>query len=79
MKEYIIKLWYAEIYNENIRDLLNNKNEKSENLDLREDPDEGIIINNITEVITNSMKEILNLIIKGNKNRIQKIEVVIFL
>ena len=68
-REYIIKLWYAEIYNENIRDLLSNKNEKSENLDLREDPDEGIIINNITEVITNSMKEILNLIIKGNKNR----------
>ena len=65
-REYIIKLWYVEIYNENIRDLLNNKNE---NLELREDPDEGIIINNITEIITNSMNEILNLLKKGNKNR----------
>ena len=65
-REYIIKLWYVEIYNENIRDLLNNKNE---NLELREDPDEGIIINNVTEIITNSMIEILHLLKKGNKNR----------
>ena len=68
-REYLIKLWYVEIYNENIRDLLCNKNEKNENLELREDPDEGIIINNITEIITNSMNEILNLLKKGNKNR----------
>ena len=68
-REYLIKLWYVEIYNENIRDLLNNRNEKNENLELREDPEEGIIINNITEIITNSMKEILNLLKKGNKNR----------
>ena len=68
-REYLIKLWYVEIYNENIRDLLSNKNEKNENLELREDPEEGIIINNITEIITNSMKEILNLLKKGNKNR----------
>ena len=27
-RDYLIKLWYVEIYNENIRDLLNNKNEK---------------------------------------------------
>ena len=65
-REYIIKLWYVEIYNENIRDLLNNKNE---NLELREDPDEGIIINNVTEIITNSMNEILHLLKKGNINR----------
>ena len=68
-REYLIKLWYVEIYNENIRDLLSNKNEKNENLELREDPVEGIIINNITEIITNSMNEILNLLKKGNKNR----------
>ena len=68
-REYLIKLWYVEIYNENIRDLLSNKNEKNENLELREDPDEGIIINNITEIITNSMNEILTLLKKGNKNR----------
>ena len=65
-REYLIKLWYVEIYNENIRDLLNNKNE---NLELREDPDEGVIINNVTEIITNSMNEILILLKKGNRNR----------
>ena len=68
-REYLIKLRYVEIYNENIRDLLNTKNEKNENLELREDPEEGIIINNITEIITNSINEILHLLKKGNKNR----------
>ena len=68
-REYLIKIRYVEIYNENIRDLLNNKNEKNENLELREDPEEGIIINNITEIITNSINEILHLLKKGNKNR----------
>ena len=28
-RDYLIKLWYVEIYNENIRDLLCNKNEKN--------------------------------------------------
>ena len=65
-RNYIIKLWYIEIYNENIRDLLANNNE---NLELREDPNKGIIINNVTEIITNSSEDILNLLKMGNKNR----------
>ena len=65
-RNYIIKLWYIEIYNENIRDLLVNNNE---NLELREDPNKGIIINNVTEIITNSSEDILNLLKMGNKNR----------
>ena len=54
-REYIVKLWYLEIYNENIRDLLVNN---SENLDLREDPVRGLIINGITEKETNSSEDI---------------------
>ena len=45
-REFKIKLWYLEIYNENIRDLLVNN---SENLELREDPIKGLIVNGITE------------------------------
>jgi len=52
-RENLIKLWYLEIFNKNIRDFISNKNEKNENLELREDPDEGVIINNITEIIIN--------------------------
>ena len=68
-REYIIKLWYIEIYNENIRDLLVNNRKNNEYLKLRESPDKGIIINNVTELITNSSKDILNILKKGNKNR----------
>ena len=68
-REYIIKLWYIEIYNENIRDLLVNNKKNNEYLELRESPDKGIIINNVTEIITNSSKDILNILKKGNKNR----------
>ena len=55
-----------EIYNENIKDLLINN---SPNLELREDPNRGLIINGITEIITNSNEHILSILKKGNKNR----------
>ena len=65
-REYTVKLWYLEIYNENIRDLLVNN---SENLELREDPNKGLIVNGITEIIPKSSEHILNILKKGNKNR----------
>ena len=63
---YKIKLCYLEIYNENIKDLLLNGND---NLDLREDPNRGIIINNITEIEVKSAEHILSILKMGNKNR----------
>ena len=65
-RDYLIKLWYLEIYNENIKDLLINN---SPNLELREDPNRGLIVNGITEIITNSSEHILSILKKGNKNR----------
>ena len=65
-REYTVKLWYLEIYNENIRDLLVNN---SDNLELREDPNKGLIVNGITEIIPKSSEHILNILKKGNKNR----------
>ena len=65
-REYTVKLWYLEIYNENIRDLLVNN---SDNLELREDPNKGLIVNGITEMIPKSSEHILNILKKGNKNR----------
>ena len=66
-KNFYIKLCYLEIYNENIRDLLNINN--NNNLELREDPIKGIFINNITEIELKSIEQIKNLLNKGNKNR----------
>jgi hypothetical protein len=65
-REYLIKLCYLEIYNENIRDLLINS---SANLELREDPNKGLVINGITEIIANSGEHILSILKKGNKKR----------
>ena len=65
-REYTVKLWYLEIYNENIRDLLVNN---SENLELREDPNKGLVVNGITEMIPKSSEHILNILKKGNRNR----------
>ena len=65
-REYTIKLWYLEIYNENIRDLLVNN---SDNLDLREDPNKGLVVSGITEINPKSSEHILNILKKGNKNR----------
>ena len=65
-REYTVKLWYLEIYNENIRDLLSNNDNY---LDLREDPNKGIIVSGITELNASSSEKILNILKKGNKNR----------
>lgn len=68
-REYKIKLWYLEIYNENIKDLLN---QSEDYCDLREDPQKGTLVSNITELNVSSSKDIMNLLRKGNKNRTQE-------
>ena len=76
-REYKIKFWYLEIYNENIRDLLkfvdrpNNNfiNEDNEYLDLREDPIKGITVSGITEVNVNNSNDMLKILKRGNRNR----------
>ena len=68
-REYKIKIWYLEIYNENIKDLLN---QSEDYCDLREDPQKGTLVSNITELNVSSSKDIMNLLRKGNKNRTQE-------
>lgn len=59
IRDYIIRLWYIEIYNENIRDLLSNSDEY---LDLREDHNKGLIISGVNELnVTSCMEVILQL------------------
>ena len=88
-REYKLKFWYLEIYNENIRDLLkfmarNNSNSNldisdnninsttNEYLDLREDPEKGIVVNGITEINVNNSKDMLKILKRGNRNRTQE-------
>uniref|UniRef100_A0A8C6Q6Z3 Kinesin-like protein n=1 Tax=Nothobranchius furzeri TaxID=105023 RepID=A0A8C6Q6Z3_NOTFU len=66
---YSISMSYLEIYNEMIRDLLN---PSSGFLDLREDSKGVIQVAGITEVSTINAQEIMELLMKGNKQRTQE-------
>ncbi|XP_018423729.1 PREDICTED: kinesin-like protein KIF19 [Nanorana parkeri] len=67
--EYEVIMSYLEIYNEMIRDLLN---PSLGYLDLREDSKGVIQVSGITEVSTINAKEIMQLLMKGNKQRTQE-------
>nr|DBA27591.1 TPA: hypothetical protein GDO54_008065 [Pyxicephalus adspersus] len=67
--EYEVIMSYLEIYNEMIRDLLN---PSLGYLDLREDSKGEIQVAGITEVSTINAKEIMQLLMKGNKQRTQE-------
>uniref|UniRef100_A0A8D2LQA7 Kinesin-like protein n=1 Tax=Varanus komodoensis TaxID=61221 RepID=A0A8D2LQA7_VARKO len=67
--EYDVSMSYLEIYNEMIRDLLN---PSLGYLDLREDSKGVIQVAGITEVSTINAKEIMQLLMKGNKQRTQE-------
>ena len=74
-RSYEIKVSFLEIYNENIRDLIEAKNEveKEESpenyLDLREDPERGVCVAGLKEIEVRTAEEILSLLIHGNGNR----------
>ena len=79
-REYKLKFWYLEIYNENIRDLLkfvnknnnNLENTSNEYLDLREDPERGIVVSGITEINVTNSSDMLKILKRGNRNRTQE-------
>lgn len=57
-----------EIYNEEVRDLLGNDLEKK--LEVKEDPNKGIFVKDLTTKICNSIAEIEKLMDIGNDNRV---------
>ncbi|KAM7091719.1 LOW QUALITY PROTEIN: kinesin-like protein KIF19 [Ciconia maguari] len=67
--DYRVSMSYPEIYNKVIRDLLN---PSSGFLDLRENPRGSIQTAGIMEVSSTNTQEITQLLMKGNKQRIQK-------
>ena len=64
-KEFKIQISYIEIYNEEIRDLLGDREE----LKLREDPVKGIIILGVKEIIVENNDNFYDLLYKGNQKR----------
>ena len=60
---------YIEVYNENIRDLLVGSDTS---LELREDPIKGAVVAGVSEVDAVSTADVMALLEKGNKNRMQE-------
>jgi kinesin family protein 3/17 len=55
-KKFLVRCSYLEIYNEDIRDLLGKDVDKK--LDLKEDPNKGVFVKDLTTCIVKSIPEI---------------------
>lgn len=69
-KLFLVKCSYIEIYNEEIRDLLNYDAKKK--LELKESPDKGIFINGVSKHDVKSTNDIAKAMESGNTHRIVK-------
>lgn len=65
--KFLVRCSYLEIYNESILDLLGSDHEAKH--DVKEDPDKGIYVNNLTNVIVKSVPEIEKIMNAGMKHR----------
>lgn len=66
---YIVEVSFLEIYNESIRDLIM---PSTTTLELREDPKDGIVIQNLSVFEVQHQDQIYELLHKGNMNRTQE-------
>nr|XP_057907127.1 kinesin-like protein KIF3B [Doryrhamphus excisus]XP_057907128.1 kinesin-like protein KIF3B [Doryrhamphus excisus] len=66
-QQYMVRASYLEIYQEEMRDLLSK--DQSRPLELRERPDTGVYVKNLSSFVTRSKEEIENVMNVGNQNR----------
>ena len=66
-KRFLLRCSYLEIYNECVNDLLDYSAEKK--LELKEEPQKGVYIKGLTNVIVNSIPDIESTMAKGASNR----------
>lgn len=65
--KFLVRCSYLEIYNESILDLLGSDHDAKH--DVKEDPDKGIYVNNLTNVIVKSVPEIERIMNAGMRHR----------
>ncbi|KAM9752203.1 kinesin-like protein KIF3B [Menidia menidia] len=66
-QQYLVRASYLEIYQEEIRDLLSK--DQSRRLELRERPDTGVYVKDLSSFVTKSAREIEHVMNVGNQNR----------
>ena len=67
-QQYLVRASYLEIYQEEIRDLLNTK-DKEKRLELKERPDIGVYVKDLNSFVTKSVDDIMQVMKIGNENR----------
>lgn len=67
-KQYLVRASYLEIYLEEVRDLLD-PNHANTRLELRESPDTGVYVRDLTSCVCKSIKEIEEVMNMGNQAR----------
>uniref|UniRef100_A0A3Q3KUK5 Kinesin-like protein n=1 Tax=Mastacembelus armatus TaxID=205130 RepID=A0A3Q3KUK5_9TELE len=68
-KQYLVRASYLEIYREEIRDLLNPNHANARALELRENPETGVYVRDLTSCVCKSIKEIEEVMNVGNQAR----------
>jgi len=66
-QQYLVRASYLEIYMEDVRDLLSKDQGKS--LDLKERPDTGVYVKDLSSFVCKSISEIEHVMSVGNQNR----------
>ena len=64
--EFLVRVSFLEIYNENIKDLLGDTEKK---LDVKEDKDKGIYVQDLSMTPCKSVDDMLTVMFKGDQNR----------
>ncbi|CAG9314689.1 unnamed protein product [Blepharisma stoltei] len=67
MSKVCLKASYLEIYNENVKDLLNPQDSKG--LMIIEDPSKGILVPELREFEVENLEQLYDIVLEGNKNR----------
>ncbi len=68
-KQYLVRASYLEIYLEEVRDLLDPNHGNARALELRENPDSGVYVRDLTSCVCKSIKEIEEVMNVGNQAR----------
>ncbi|XP_044025539.1 kinesin-like protein KIF3C isoform X2 [Siniperca chuatsi] len=68
-KQYLVRASYLEIYLEEVRDLLSPNHGNARALELRESPDSGVYVRDLTSCVCKSIKEIEEVMNVGNQAR----------
>ncbi|XP_014206382.1 kinesin-like protein KIF3A [Copidosoma floridanum] len=67
-QKFLVRATYLEIYNEEIRDLLNK--DQNQKLDLKERPDVGVYVKDLSGYVVNNADDLDKIMSIGNRNRI---------